>query len=316
MRDCERRSMSLNIKDEHYPSLFLGAEKASGSAQKTYLLLQRLYLGSLVLGSIIGTFTALTSNPANTWLRSTTAIVLALGLLLFWVIRAKRYDKTWFDCRAVAESVKTATWRFIMHAPPFQNDGSIEEDFITELREIRQARPDSEKNIAGVIDFGAAPITDFMRQARSLYFEDRKNLYIEYRLRDQKSWYSHKANVNARAGGQWFWTIVGLQALAVTIAIIQATVGGLKGNVVPVFTTCTAAVAAWSQMKRYDELAQSYALAAQELGELDSIATNLTIESDFFQLVEQVEEAISREHTMWCARRDVLLRRPTGDKIL
>jgi hypothetical protein len=42
---------------------------------------------------------------------------------------------------------------------------------------------------------------------------------------------------------------------------------------------------------------------------LEAIASSLAAESDFPQLVEQVEEAISREHTMWCARRDVLLRR-------
>ena len=59
-------------------------------------------------------------------------------------------------------------------------------------------------------------------------------------------------------------------------------------------------------MKRYSELAQSYFLAAQELGDQEAIASNIMKEDDFLALVEQVEETISREHTMWCARRDVI----------
>jgi hypothetical protein len=92
------------------------------------------------------------------------------------------------------------------------------------------------------------------------------------------------------------------------MAAVQVAFGPMKINIVPVITTCAAAVAAWNQMKRYDELAKTYALAAQELSELEAIAESLSGEADFPQLVEQVEEAISREHTMWCARRDVPLR--------
>ena len=142
---------------------------------------------------------------------------------------------------------------------------------------------------------------------RSASFDERKKFYIEGRLRDQKSWYSDKAKFNAQRGAVWFWVTAGLQAFAVTLAVAQAASGPLGFNAVPVLTTCTAALAAWSQMKRHDELAKSYAVAAQELGELEAIAHHLSNESDFPQLVEQVEEAISREHTMWCARRDILL---------
>lgn len=60
-------------------------------------------------------------------------------------------------------------------------------------------------------------------------------------------------------------------------------------------------------MKRYDELAQAYALATYELEELDSLATGVNTEAEFAQLVEQTEEACSREHTMWAARRDTRL---------
>ena len=153
-----------------------------------------------------------------------------------------------------------------------------------------------------------------MWQIRSASLKERKGFYTESRVRDQKSWYSHKAKTNAKMGARWFWTTVALQAVAVVTAIIQAVAGGLGFKIVPVLATCAAAVTAWSQTKRYDELAQSYALAAQELEELESIANNLKNDDDFPQLVEQVEETISREHTMWCARRDVRLSGRSPDR--
>lgn len=314
MTDREHRASPHNMGNEHYPSLFRSADVASGAAQKTYLLLQRMHLGSLVLASTIGAFTALATKTLSTALYSAIAIVLVLGLLILWIARSRQDDKAWFDGRAIAESVKTATWRFMMKAQPFQTNDTVEDRFVSDLREIRHARPDFGKHLAGVMDSSAPEITNFMRQIRSVSSDERKGFYIESRVRDEKSWYSHKAKTNAKSGARWFWATAGLQAIAVTTAIIQAVTGGLGYNVVPVLTTCAAAVAAWSQMKRHDELAQAYALAAQELGELESLANNPNTAGEFAQFVEQVEETISREHTMWCARRDVRLSGRTGDR--
>ena len=306
--------MTEPMKDEHYPGLFPSADAASLSAQRVYLVLQRLYLGSLLVGGGMAAFSALVRGAGSAWLHSALAIILAVGLFVLWVTRARQDEKGWFDCRAVSESTKTATWRFMMGAPPYQAGDSVEQRFVSELAQIRKARPGFEKHLAGKIHASAAAITEFMRTTRSQPFESRKAFYLDQRLRDQKCWYSHNANMNARVGHRWFWITVVLQALAVAMAIVRAASGGLALNVVPFLTTCAAAAAAWSQMKRYDELTQSYSLAAQELGELEAIASGLSDEARFPQLVEQVEEAISREHTMWCARRDVQLPSPGGGR--
>ncbi len=302
------------MKDEDYPGLYQCADVISIHSQKVYLILQRAYLGSLILGSVLGSFTAFGSAVVNIWLYTAMAIILTLGLLLLWIIRARQDDKAWFDGRAIAESIKTATWRFMMKAQPFQADEAVEDCFIDELRGVRSARSSFEKHLAAAINPYTSAITDVMWQIRSASLKERKGFYTESRVRDQKSWYSHKAKTNAKMGARWFWTTVALQAVAVVTAIIQAVAGGLGFKIVPVLATCAAAVTAWSQTKRYDELAQSYALAAQELEELESIANNLKNDDDFPQLVEQVEETISREHTMWCARRDVRLSGRSPDR--
>ena len=154
-------------------------------------------------------------------------------------------------------------------------------------------------------DSEAKLISDFMRDVRGKSTEERKNQYIKSRLLDQKTWYTKKASDNSVAETRWFYGTTGLQFLAIVLAIIQAAVTTISVNLVPILMTCAAASIAWSRMKRHGELAQSYSLAAQELGELEAVSSSVRQESEFCQFVNNVEYAISREHTMWCVRRDV-----------
>jgi len=293
------------MSNDHYPGLYRCADSASLNAQRTYLCLNKLYLGSLVVGSAVGATATLGMSVWNMWSFTIMAIILVLGLLILWIMRARSDDKIWFDGRAIAESVKTASWRFMMKVPPYQEDNKVEELFISQLKEIREARPHMGKCLAAVQDSGGSSITDFMREKRTATLEDRKKFYVNDRLADQRSWYARRAKQNATSSIRWFWVVAGLQITAIVLAIIQAK--GLNINIVPVITTSVAAFAAWGQMKRYDELAQSYYLAAQELEDLESLACSQTTVEEFTQLVEQAENSISREHTMWCARRDVRL---------
>jgi len=302
------QTKSTSTMDNHnYPGLYQCADITANSRQKTYFLLQKIYLGSLVIGGLLGIFVSFFSDCVLRGTYTVLAIVLAAGFLVLWVGRARQDDNIWFDCRAIAESVKTATWRYMMTVPPFHDDDTADQEFILSLKEMRKARPECHKHFADVAVVSAPAITDFMRHMRSTSCVARRAFYLEHRIRIQKTWYSDKAAHNARIGSQWFWTIVILQGIAVIVAIIQASTGGLRVNMVPVFMTCAAVIAAWSQMRRHDELKKTYALAAQELSELEALAVNLASQ-DFPQLVEQVEEAVSREHTMWCARRDIHLR--------
>lgn len=96
-----------HMKDLNYPGLFQGADTAAASAQKTFFLLQRIYLGSLIVGGLTGMLTSLFTGSALIWTYTAMAIVLAMGLLTLWIGRSRQDDNAWFDCRAIAESVKT-----------------------------------------------------------------------------------------------------------------------------------------------------------------------------------------------------------------
>jgi hypothetical protein len=62
-----------------------------------------------------------------------------------------------------------------------------------------------------------------------------------------------------------------------------------------------AGVIAWTESKQSSALATAYAVAAQELSEIASCFEQRFTEDEFAVFVEQSEEAISREHTLWRA---------------
>ncbi len=296
----------MEMQCEDYPSLLRGSDAAAASAQRTHSRLQGVHLGSLIASAGFGAFAPVAAGAAVVWIYTVVAIILLVDLVVLMAGSVRQYDKAWFECRAIAGSVKTLTWRFMMGAHPFRDSlpAEVDKAFIAQMKKIRKARPDCCKHLADVTADGTA-ITDVMQQVRQQTFDERKSFYIQERLRNQKSWYSKSAKQHKRRGEQWFWLTCCLQFLALAVAIVQAISGGFGYALVPVLTTCAAAAAAWSRMRRHDELAQTYSVVAQELAEIEALVSGSVGENDFLQLLEQVEGAISHEHTMWSARREI-----------
>ena len=77
-----------------------------------------------------------------------------------------------------------------------------------------------------------------------------------------------------------------------------------RWNLVGVFSSLASALVAWLQVRQHEELAQSYAVAALELGFIEEQAEHVAGDPSFSAFVGDSENAISREHTLWIARRD------------
>lgn len=73
-------------------------------------------------------------------------------------------------------------------------------------------------------------------------------------------------------------------------------------NLVGLFTTLAAALTAWTQVRRTEELRKSYALAANELLTIRGLLGGAATEAALSQLVRDTEAAISREHTLWVTK--------------
>lgn len=298
------------MKKTDYPELFYTSDKEATDAQITYLRLQKVYLLLLVFASITGSMSIIIGPSSHYSLSTASTVVLAVGLILLWIIRGQRYDKIWFDCRAIAESVKTSTWRYMMQTAPYcanVEDSLVDKRFLQKLEEIRKMRPGIEHYLAGHSTSGISAISEYMRKVRSLPLDKRKDIYLRKRLLDQKQWYEIKAGTHRSSASKWFWTIVVLQILALTMAIIQLAAKLHRVDLIPILVTLVAVFVAWSQIRRHDELTQGYFLAAQELGSLESLAPHVQETEKLEEFVLQTENTISREHTMWCARREISL---------
>jgi len=79
---------------------------------------------------------------------------------------------------------------------------------------------------------------------------------------------------------------------------------GVDVDLLGIAATFAAAVAAWTQSKQFRVLTTSYAVTAHELATIISIRLPLVEkEEDWAGFVREAESAISREHSLWLARR-------------
>ena len=291
--------MNLELNRGTLPGLYQSASRASSSAQSSYFWGLRLYLILLVVAALVSFMWPKDSYGA---IASAALFLITLGILI--ALRVKRPDDLWYNGRAVAESVKTRSWRWVMRAEPYEDTDNTEIDskqFINDLRAIlTQNRSLSEvlNSNAGIQD----PISETMKRIRALPVAERLEIYKEQRIENQANWYSTKSLFNKRRAKQWFWVSVSLHAAAVAMLLyrIKEPVYSLPIEVV---ATAAGAVLTWLQAKKHNELNSSYALAAHEIVLIKGEALSVKNEKNLSEFVFDSETAFSREHTQWAARK-------------
>jgi hypothetical protein len=259
-------------------------------------------LALLAVAALISVAFQTWSPPDERLIPAIAAALLAIALLAKLANRLRAFDAQWFDGRAVSETVKSATWRYVMHAAPYQgDDAAANAEFIETLRETIAARPALGGHLHQIPADGQQ-ITASMRQLRALPFPERRQRYLDARVGDQIRWYSSKAAENARQATRWFWIGFIAQGAALVLAIMIVAAPGVP-DLVAGLAALAAVAAAWTQFGRHDELSKSYGLAAQELAFLRSTVDAAADEEALHVAVADTEDAISREHTMWMAKR-------------
>jgi len=109
------------MPEPDYPALFKSADEASNRKQKLYL---RLVGAEYVLLLIAAIFSLHELASANFYLLFALIFIFATALLLTRALTKPEQD--WYRCRALAESVKTLTWRYMMRAAPFNDAPAIQ----------------------------------------------------------------------------------------------------------------------------------------------------------------------------------------------
>jgi hypothetical protein len=286
-----------------FPALYRAVDRTAVRVQRLYLFFLAADLICLALVSVISSF----EIPATVqvFVASVVSMLFVLSIVFTFVLARKAYERTWYRARAVAESMKTLAWRYMTHAPPY-TDPSVRDADVRLLEDMRGLLKEAgEVPLASEAQIGSQDqITASMRAIRAADWQERKTTYMNFRVRDQLKWYAAKAKWNDQREGLWFGGTLICQVAALGFAVFGGFTGhagiGASGGV----AALAASSLAWLQAKDFGELSQAYAVTAHELGFILSRELHIKSAQDLSDFVNSSEDAISREHTLWLAKRD------------
>jgi len=291
------------LKSDKLPGLYRTADSISNQSQKEYFWMALCYLTLLLVGSILAYITAFYPESQSLAIFSALAFLCSLGMNL--AIYFIRPEASWYSARAVAESVKTRTWRWMMRADPYTDRDRIDQarkEFISDLKAILDQNREMANRIAG--DHCAdEPITDRMEEIRRWNFNDRFEIYKIGRIDNQLEWYKKKTAWNRKRSRQWLVVSIILNFAAIMLLLIKIA----KPNLImpiEIIAFLAGSALTWTQMKKFRELATSYGLTAHEISLIKGEASNVSDEQHFSEFVLNSENAFSREHTQWVARKE------------
>ncbi|GAB0157517.1 DUF4231 domain-containing protein [Chryseobacterium sp. Alg-005] len=294
------------MTDKNYPNYFIAGDSASKKAQTWYIRLVGIDLLLMVVSAILSIYNYQTQESKEV-VYVISGILLLGALFVSILLRTRKYEDYWYTGRALAESCKTLTWRFMMLSEDFESaipTQEVEKRFTDKVNLIKDQFPDLNR-VMNNRHINRPYISNEMKRIRSLSLTERKKYYLLYRVEDQINWYSSKAESNKKMYELWFFIVIGLQILAL-ISIYFLIRSPLSNfNFVGLFSTVAASGFSWLQVKKYQENKEAYTMANSELNLIKAEAEQVNTEEEFSKYVLDSENAMSREHTMWLAQKRV-----------
>ncbi|MBL7261846.1 DUF4231 domain-containing protein [Paractinoplanes lichenicola] len=279
------------------PGLFRDADRAAIERQGRYLAVSRIGLIAAVVASI-GSALSIDVTPSLDLGGAISGLAFLVGGGLTLYLFRRRPDRAWYESRAAAESIKTLAWQFCMRGGSLDRDTPGDErHFAREVAAVAGAMRHAGLTVTG----HNAGVTETMRAVRELPLADRQAIYRAQRIDDQHRYYTRKAEENRRRARRWFLWAIAFQAAGVVLAWLKAT-NVVDADLLGIASTAAASALAWVQTRDSQNLAESYRVAANELSLIAESAPPDDPEA-WSLYVGDGERAISREHTLWLARR-------------
>ncbi|MBC6995880.1 DUF4231 domain-containing protein [Neolewinella lacunae] len=291
----------LEYKD--FPALFRTCDSYSMAAQRKYIFWFRFELLLLVTGGVVGTLD-IENEQYGKYIAILAAALFLGGLVVSFYRKFEKLEDSWYIGRALAESIKSVTWRYAVKGEPFEE--TIENVDSIFRKMMREFIDENKEFIKGNIpEDNMHAVSPKMKEIRNSSFEDRKTTYLSERVNDQLSWYRRKSNYNKKKKDVFFGFTVIAYSLAIVTHLILISDNTFL-NVTSIFATVVGCLISWTTMKKYQELSQSYAVTAHEISLILESGAEINNQEDFYAFVGDAEAAFSREHTLWLARRDVV----------
>ncbi|MGW1172180.1 DUF4231 domain-containing protein [Kitasatospora sp. NPDC002543] len=294
------------VEAQLLPELFWTADKASLDGQRETLRWYRGLISMLVVAAVIGSFPSTGDKGGfDFWPLLSVAAFLVAGY--FWSrLRRGNPQGRWYQARAAAESVKTLAWKYTVRARPFDGEAEsadVDRGYLLQVEDVLRAFEDPEIVPPGSV----AEITPEMRRQRAEGLAARRTLYLRTRVEGQRTWYRSRAEACDSQAVSWGLGVAVLIIVGAAAAVAQAT-GALPVHLFGTTSAAAAAIIAWTQLKQLGPLAAAYQLAARELENVGNQLSDLDLkapdaEARWARLAADAEDAVSREHTTWRARR-------------
>lgn len=292
--------MQYSYERPDYPALYDSANRASIDSQRFYMTCMKWYIGLSIFAALLSVYIK------ESTLAGILAAIAFFAILFLTIFQGvKRFDRTWYNGRAVAESVKTRTWRFIMRAEPYfdvESINSVKQEFCDDLKSILEQN----RELGSFLNHESVTndtISKSMIEIRNRAVTDRLNYYISNRINEQRSWYHTKASQNRKLANKWFIALVITNSVVILLLLIE--VGYKIYNLpTPALIVVGTSVVSWMQIKKFQDLATSYGLTAHEIGIIREQSFKVQGEKELSDFVKDAENAFSREHTQWVARKD------------
>lgn len=288
-----------------FPALFAIADRLALTEQQRYFKYTLYGLIAAIVaavGSAVDLKFAVGSRNYNGG-GIVSCLAFLAGLIFAGFLLYFRPERAWYENRAAAESIKTLCWQYCVKGGIFGSDdakdGLLFERMVLSILD----RLDH----AGLVASGGnETVTDEMTAFRSLPLERRREIYREQRVLDQNTYYAGKARKNRALARGWALVAIFLELIGLVLGVFKA-FAVFDADLLGVFATAAAGAIAWVQTKDCQNLSDSYQVATNELAvilhEARSHPATITDEQ-WAAFVAGGERAISREHTLWLARRD------------
>lgn len=287
-----------SIGEEDCPSLYRAANRLSIRKQRVYFW--ALFFQLLLMALIVALPTIFSGQA---YLKTIQLCAIIALLVLSWFVFSNNSMKHWYSSRAIAESVKTLTWRYIMKADPFEdNDDASKELFCERLKDIIDQNEDLSQKMYP--EKARAQITEKMNAIRHTTVSERAEFYVAYRIENQYNWYRKKARRKGRQyllySGFYLAVIVGVLLYAVS----QPANSNSSFWFLDLAVVIATGILTWIQAQKFAELRASYTQTAFEISLINDSMPKKLSDGTFAIFVKEAENAFSREHTQWIARKD------------
>lgn len=286
------------MKHQDYPALFLDADNASNQYQSRYLLLVRMEYLALFVAAVcsMSFFSGVVFNLIY-------SAIFVVGLIVLITRALSKPEQSWYRCRALAESVKTLTWRYMMHAAPFQgSDAQARIELRNQLHLIFNVNLETARQITDDWS-GNDQITATMETVRTYALADRWAYYLKHRVEEQRNWYRQKSRDNRKAGANWVYVGAACYVIAGAMVLSRIALPNWEYWPIEPLIVLAASIVGWMQIKKFNELAAAYTVTAHEIGLIQPLRDEVLSDAEFSEFVNDSEKAFSREHTLWLARQ-------------